>query len=96
MSSAVCCNKVLVQSNPVEVYAGKQRFYIKRHKSVVVRYLYGLDSIKFSVDCSLWSDASVSGFKVLAKCLDSWYVGDPENETMGLIGVCGLRSLGSL
>ena len=37
-------------------------------------------SIKFSVDCSLWSDASVSGFKVLAKCLDSWYVGDPQNH----------------
>ena len=52
-------------------------------------------SIKFSVDCSLWSDTSVSGFKVLAMCLDSWYVGDPRNETMGLIGVCGLWSLGS-
>ena len=51
--------------------------------------------IKFSVDYSLWSDASVSGFKVLAECLDSWYVGDPQNETMGLIGVCGLWSLGS-
>ena len=52
-------------------------------------------SITFSVDCSLWSDALVSGFKVLAKCLDSWYVGVPWNETMGLIGVCGLWSLGS-
>ena len=51
--------------------------------------------IKFSVDCSLWSDASVSGFKALAKCSDSWYVGDPQNETMDLIGVCGLWSLGS-
>ena len=36
-----------------------------------------------------------SGFKVLAKCLDIWYVGDPQNETIGLIGVCGLWSLGS-
>ena len=52
-------------------------------------------SIMFSVDCSLWSDASVSGFKVLAKCLDSWSVGNPQNETTGLIGVCGLWSLGS-
>ena len=48
-------------------------------------------SIKFSVDCSLWSDASVSGFKVLAKCLDSWYVGDPQNETIvsSVFVVCG-------
>ena len=52
-------------------------------------------SIKFSVDYSLWSDASVIVFKVLAKCLDKWYVRDPQNETMGLIGVCGLWSLGS-
>ena len=38
-------------------------------------WLFGIStvliaSIKFSVDCSLWSDASVSGFKVLAKYLD--------------------------
>ena len=39
-------------------------------------------SIKFSVDCSLCLDWSVKGCSTVVKYLDSWYVGDPQNETI--------------
>ena len=52
-------------------------------------------SIKFSVDCSLCLDWSVKGCSTVVKYLDSWYVGDPQNETIGRIGMFGLCSFGS-
>ena len=52
-------------------------------------------TIKFSVDCSLCLDSSVRGFSTLVKYLDSWWVGDPQKETMGPIGMLGLCSFGS-
>ena len=87
MSSAVCCNKVPVQSNASWSGMLVNCDFTSKDTSL---WLFGIctvliASIKFSFDCSLWSDASVSGFKVLAKCLDSWYVGVPQNETMSLI-----------
>ena len=39
-------------------------------------------SIKFSVDCSLCLDWSVKACSTVVKYLDSWYVGDPQNETI--------------
>ena len=51
-------------------------------------------SIKFSVDCSLCLDWSVKGCSTVDKYLDSWYVGDPQNETIGRIGMFGLCSFG--
>ena len=48
-----------------------------------------MGSIKFSVDCSLCLDSSVSGFSTLVKYLDSWYVGDP-------LGLCSFGSPYSL
>ena len=51
-------------------------------------------SIKFSVDCSLCRDLSVKGCSMV-KYLDSWYVGDPQNDTIGRIGIPGLCSFGS-
>jgi len=32
---------------------------------------------------------------MVVKYLDSWYVGDPQNETIGRIGIPGLCSFGS-
>ena len=52
-------------------------------------------SIKFSVDCSLRLDCSVRGYSIVVRYLDSWYVGDSQNETMGRIGKPGLCSFGS-
>ena len=52
-------------------------------------------SIKFSVDCSLRRDLSVKGCSMVVKYLDSWYVGDPQNDTIGRIGIPGLCSFGS-
>ena len=53
-------------------------------------------SMKFYVDCSLCRDLSVKGLRMLVKCFESWQVGDPQNETMGRIGMLGLWcSLGS-
>ena len=55
-------------------------------------------SIKFSVDCSLRLDCSVRGCSIVVRYLDVfgiWYVGDPQNETMGHIGKPGLCSFGS-
>ena len=40
-----------------------------------------ITSIKFSVDCSLCLDFSDNGCSTVVKYLDSWYVGDPQNET---------------
>ena len=44
-------------------------------------------SIKFSVDCSLRRDLSVKGCSMVVNYLDSWYVGDPQNDTIGRIGI---------
>ena len=52
-------------------------------------------TIKFSVDCSLCLDSSVRGFSTLVKYLDSWWIGDPQKETMGPKGMLGLCSFGS-
>ena len=54
-----------------------------------------MPSIKSSVDCSLRLDLSVSGCSIVVRYLDSWYVGDPQNETIGRIGKPGLCSFGS-
>ena len=57
---------------------------------MVVRYLYCLIAlIKFPADYSLCLDSSVKGCTIVVKYLDSWYVGDPQNETMGRIGTLG-------
>ena len=58
-----------------------------------MRYLYYLDIIKFSVDCSLCIDSSVKGCSIVVKYLYSWYVGDPQNETIGRIGMFGVRTV---
>ena len=52
-------------------------------------------SIKFSVDFSLCLDSSVRGFSTLVKYLDSRWVGDPQKETIGRIGMLGFCSFGS-
>ena len=52
-------------------------------------------SIKFSVDYSLCLDWSVKSSSIVVKYLDSWYVGDPQKETIGRIGMFGLCSFGS-
>ena len=46
--------------------------------------------MKLSVDCSLCRDLSVKGLTMLVKCLESWLVGDPQNEIMGRIGMLNL------
>ena len=66
---------------------------MKRHQYVVVRCLMAL--MKFSVDCSLCLDSSVRGFSMVVKYLESSYFGDPQNETMGRMGMLGLCSFGS-
>ena len=38
-------------------------------------------SMKLSVDCTLFRDLSVKGLRMLVKRFESWYVGDPKNET---------------
>ena len=53
-------------------------------------------SIKFSVDCSLRLDLSIRGCSMVVKYLESWYVWDPQNDTIGRIGISGLCSFGSL
>ena len=50
--------------------------------------------MKSSVDCSLRLDSSVKGFSMVVKYLESSYVGDPQNETMGRIGMLCLCSFG--
>ena len=52
-------------------------------------------STKSSVDCSLRLDLSVSGCSIVVRYLDSWYVGDPQNETIDRIGKPGLCSFSS-
>ena len=37
-------------------------------------------SIKFSVDCSLCRDSSVSGFSIVVRYFDSSYVSEPQNN----------------
>ena len=52
--------------------------------------------MKSSVDCSLRFDSSVRGFSMVVKYLESSYVGDPQNETMGrMSGMLVLCSFGS-
>ena len=48
-----------------------------------------MESIKFSVDCSLCQDSSVRGFSTLVKYSDSWKVGD-------MLGLCSFGSPYSL
>ena len=52
-------------------------------------------SMKLSVDCSLCWDSSVKGLRMLVKCFKRCQVGDPQNETIGHIGMLSLCSLGS-
>ena len=40
--------------------------------------------MKSSLDCSL--DLSVSGCSIVVRYLNSWYVGEPQKETIGRIG----------
>ena len=47
-------------------------------------------SIAFSVDCSLCCDLLVSGCSMVVKYLESSYVGNPEKETIGRMGMSGL------
>ena len=70
VSFAVCCNKVPVQSNASWSGMLVNSDFTSKDTSL---WLFGIctvliASIKFSVDCNLWSDALVSGFKVFAKC----------------------------
>ena len=49
--------------------------------------------VQFSVGCSLCMDSSVKGCSIVVKySIDSWHFGDPQNETMGCIGMLGLCS----
>ena len=48
--------------------------------------------IKPLVNCSLHLDLPVSGYSIVVRYLDSWYVGEPQKETKGLIGKPGLCS----
>ena len=45
-------------------------------------------------DCGLRLDLSVSGCSIFVRYLDSWYVGEPQKETIGRIGKPGLCSFG--
>ena len=49
--------------------------------------------MKSSVNCSLCLDSSVRGFSMVVKYLESSYVGDPKNETMGRMCMLGLGSI---
>ena len=51
--------------------------------------------IKSSGGCSFCFDLLVRYFSMVVKYLKNSYVGDPQNETMGHIGMLGLRSFGS-
>ena len=50
--------------------------------------------MKSSVDNRLRLDLSVSGCSIVVRYLDSWYVGEPQKETIGRIGKPGLCSFG--
>ena len=50
-------------------------------------------SMKLSVDRNLCRNSSVKGLRMLLKYLESWQVGNPQNETMGRICMLGLCSL---
>ena len=50
--------------------------------------------MKSSVDCSLCLDSSLRGFSMVVKYLESSYVGDSHNETMGRMGMLDLCSFG--
>ena len=52
--------------------------------------------MKSSIDCSLCLDSSIIGFSMVVKYLESSYVGDPQNETMGRMCMLVLFSFGSL
>ena len=52
--------------------------------------------MKSSVDCSFRLDLLVSGCSIVVRCLDIWYVGEPQKETIGRIEKPGLCSLGRL
>ena len=76
----------------------EQRFHVKGHQFVVVRYLYclnGANEVLSRLQFELCLDSSANGFNTLVKYLDSWQVGDPQKETMGRIGMLGLCSFGS-
>ena len=51
--------------------------------------------MKSSVNCSLCLDSWVRGFSMVVKYLESSYVGDPKNETMGRMCMLGLGSFGA-
>ena len=38
--------------------------------------------VKLSMGCSLCRNSSLKGLRMLVKSLESWYVGDTQNETM--------------
>ena len=61
---------------------------------MVVRYLCYLDSVN-EVQSRLQFVSRLVGCSTVVKYLDSWYVGDPQNETIGRIGMFGLCSFGS-
>ena len=48
------------------------------------RFLVAL--MNSSVDCSFRLDLSVNGCSIVVRYLDSWYVGEPQKETVGRIG----------
>ena len=50
--------------------------------------------MKSSVDCSLRLELSGSGYSFVVRCLDSWYVGEPQKETTDRIEKPGSCSLG--
>ena len=53
-------------------------------------YIVLIASMECSVDCISCVDLSVRWLRILAKCLESWYIGAPQNETMGSIGILHL------
>ena len=64
---------------------------------MVVRYLCCLDSVNKVLSRLQFVSRLVSqGLQYSSQVqLDSWYVGDPQNETIGRIGMFGLCSFGS-
>lgn len=42
----------------------------------------------------MWAVLPTSGARILARCLESWYVGEDTNATIGLRGVSGYGVLG--
>ena len=66
----------------------RQKFHFCRLPFDVTSCLTSLiASVKFSVDCSLRRDLSVRGCSMVVKYLDSWCVGDPQNDSIGRIPV---------